>query len=431
MERMEATTHRRVTPASVCQAIHNVPYHVAGWLIRAVRAVGRCFAWTADAIAAECRRDAQALRCRVRRSAPVRAWRALRRSPTLNGFAAAFRTNSLVRLVTMISVMSLLFVGAVSYAPPRSVDAICIVVDSDGPHVLDERSAERTYDDLLLRRSVGDNTLQLILEPGRTVTVNHAGQITTHTTRAERLGAFLHRSGIVLAQDEMVELDTTGGQLSLHISHTLTYQHYVVVETDYQVRRIADPLMDKGTEQVLRKGVKGQVIETYEDTVISGEVVSTKYVGASHDTSHAEIVLYGTRVYEVERDDTILEDHPNENGQGGYLLFKSGDTMTYSKTMLCNATAYYSGGERGAAWTTAVGASVGLGTVAVDPKVIPYYTNMFIQTPSGSRVYGMGTALDCGGAIKNNIIDLWFPSYADCVRWGRRNVTVYILDKKA
>ena len=129
------------------------------------------------AIAAECRRDWQALRCRVRRSALARAWRALRRSPTLHGFAAAFRTNPLVRLVTMISVMSLLFVGAVSHAPPRSVDAICIVVDSDGPHVLDERSAERTYDDLLLRRSVGDNTLQLILEPGRTVTVNHAGQI--------------------------------------------------------------------------------------------------------------------------------------------------------------------------------------------------------------------------------------------------------------
>ena len=41
------------------------------------------------------------------------------------------------------------------------------------------------------------------------------------------------------------------------------------------------------------------------------------------------------------------------------------------------------------------------------------------------------TALDCGGAIKGNIVDLWFPTYADCARWGRRNVTVYILDKKA
>ena len=111
--------------------------------------------------------------------------------------------------------------------------------------------------------------------------------------------------------------------------------------------------------------------------------------------------------------------------------FKSGDTMTYSKVMTCSSTAYYSGGDGGAAWTTAVGASVGVGTIAVDPKVIPYYTKMFIQTTNGSRVYGMGTALDCGGAIKGNIVDLWFPTYGDCRSWGRRNVTVYILDKRA
>ena len=105
--------------------------------------------------------------------------------------------------------------------------------------------------------------------------------------------------------------------------------------------------------------------------------------------------------------------------------------MTYSKALTCSSTAYYSGGEKGAAWTTAVGAKVGIGTIAVDPKVIPYYTKMFIQTTNGSRVYGMGTALDCGGAIKGNIVDLWFPTYGDCRSWGRRNVTVYILDKKA
>ena len=72
-----------------------------------------------------------------------------------------------------------------------------------------------------------------------------------------------------------------------------------------------------------------------------------------------------------------------------------------------------------------------IGTIAVDPTVIPYYTKMFIQTSNGSRVYGMGTALDCGGAIKGNIVDLWFPTKADCYSWGRRNVTVYILDRKA
>ena len=431
MERMEATTHRHVTPVTVCQAIHNVPYHAAGWLIRAVRSVGRCFAWTWDAVVCECRRDALALRRWFFRSAPVRAWRALRRSPTLNGFADALRANPLVRLMTMIAVTALVFVGAVSYDPPRTVDAICIVVDGDGPHVLDERSEERTYDDLLLRRSLGDKSMQLLLEPGRTVTITHGDDTHTLTTEAERLSSLLRRSGIRLGEDEMVELNVAGEDPAIRISDTLTYQHYVTVETDYKILRSPDPLMDKGTEEIIRKGIPGQIVETYEDTVVSGEVVSTKYIGASHDTSHAELVRYGTRVYEVEEGDTIEKDFPNEVGEGGYLLFASGDTMTYNKVMLCSSTAYYSGGDGGAAWTTAVGAAVGVGTVAVDPKVIPYYTKMFIQTTNGRRVYGMGTALDCGGAIKGNIVDLWFPTKADCYSWGRRNVTVYILDKKA
>ena len=431
MERMEATTHRHVTPVTVCQAIHNVPYHAAGWLIRAVRSVGRCFAWTWDAVVCECRRDALALRRWFFRSAPVRAWRALRRSPTLNGFADALRANPLVRLMTMIAVTALVFVGAVSYDPPRTVDAICIVVDGDGPHVLDERSEERTYDDLLLRRSLGDKSMQLLLEPGRTVTITHGEDTCTLTTEAERLSSLLRRSGIRLGEDEMVELNVAGEDPAIRISDTLTYQHYVTVETDYKILRSPDPLMDKGTEEIIRKGIPGQIVETYEDTVVSGEVVSTKYIGASHDTSHAELVRYGTRVYEVEEGDTIEKDFPNEVGEGGYLLFASGDTMTYNKVMLCSSTAYYSGGDGGAAWTTAVGAAVGVGTVAVDPKVIPYYTKMFIQTTNGRRVYGMGTALDCGGADKGNIVDLWFPTKADCYSWGRRNVTVYILDKKA
>ncbi len=419
--------HRRITPAAVCQAIHDVPYIVARALIRAAKAAGRCFAWTWDAVATEACRSWRAF-CRGRL---VTGCRSALRSPALREVHHIMRDHPFIRFITMIAVTAVIFTVAVISEPIRTLDAICIVVDGDGPHVLDERSEERTYDDLLLRRSLGDKSMQLLLEPGRTVTVEHNGVTQTFTTQAERLSAFLDRTGIRLDAEEMVELNVTGGSPAIRISDTLTYQHYVVVETDYKILRSPDPLMDKGTEEVIRKGIPGQIIETYEDTVVGGEVTSTKYIGASHDTSHAELVRYGTRVYEVEEGDTIEKDFPNENGEGGYLLFASGDTMTYNKVMICSSTAYYSGGDGGAAWTTAVGAAVGVGTVAVDPKVIPYYTKMFIQTTNGYRVYGMGTALDCGGAVKGNIVDLWFPTKADCYSWGRRNVTVYILDKKA
>lgn len=436
MERIEtagrrvAPVHRRpkLTPASVCQAIHDAPYCLARLVRRGVRAVGYWVAWTWDAVVT----DQKQMYHDFLRSRFVQGWRAFLHAPVLVGFSAALRDNWLVRLTAMTTLTAAIFVGVSLTPAAPALDAICVLVTDSGPQVVSQDTAELDRDYLSMRRSLGgSHAMQYILQPGRTVTVHHNGHTVTAEAQGERLPVFLDRCGIRLGSDEMVELDLTGDELSLRISSSLTYQHFVTVETDYAVERTPDPLMDKGTETVIRKGVSGHIIETYEDTMVRGEVVSTRYVGASHDTSHAELVRYGTRVYEVARDDTIERVVPNADGEGGLLYFKSGDTMTYSRVMTCSSTAYYSGGDGGAAWTTAVGASVGVGTIAVDPKVIPYYTKMFIQTSNGSRVYGMGTALDCGGAIKGNIVDLWFPTYGDCRSWGRRNVTVYILDKRA
>ena len=328
---------RRITPATVCQAIHDVPYIVARALIRAVRAVGHCFAWTWDAIASDVRANWRAFCC----GRLVTGCRDALRSPALREVHHIMRDHPSIRIITMIAVTAVIFAAAVMAEPVRTMDAICIVVDGDGPHVLDERSEERTYDDLLLRRSLGDKSMQLLLEPGRTVTITHGDDTHTLTTEAERLSSLLRRSGIRLGEDEMVELNVAGEDPAIRISDTLTYQHYVTVETDYKILRSPDPLMDKGTEEIIRKGIPGQIVETYEDTVVSGEVVSTKYIGASHDTSHAELVRYGTRVYEVEEGDTIEKDFPNEVGEGGYLLFASGDTMTAEETEKLEALGGY------------------------------------------------------------------------------------------
>ena len=77
--------------------------------------------------------------------------------------------------------------------------------------------------------------------------------------------------------------------------------------------------------------------------------------------------------------------------------------------------------------TTATGTTVRVGTVAVDPTVIPYGTRMFIVSNDGNYVYGIGTAEDCGGAIKGNRLDLYYPTDAECFAFGRIGCTVYFL----
>jgi 3D (Asp-Asp-Asp) domain-containing protein len=76
------------------------------------------------------------------------------------------------------------------------------------------------------------------------------------------------------------------------------------------------------------------------------------------------------------------------------------------------ATGYSLGGR------TATGMPVGWGIVAVDPAVIPLGTRLTIPG------YGEGIAADVGSAVRGATIDLWFPTVAQAMAWGRRTVTV-------
>jgi 3D (Asp-Asp-Asp) domain-containing protein len=84
------------------------------------------------------------------------------------------------------------------------------------------------------------------------------------------------------------------------------------------------------------------------------------------------------------------------------------------RKMVVSATCYILKG------TTASGLPVGPGIVAVDPTVIPLGTRLYIPG------YGKGIAADIGGGIKGRIIDLWYSTYAQCAKWGRRTVTITI-----
>lgn len=71
---------------------------------------------------------------------------------------------------------------------------------------------------------------------------------------------------------------------------------------------------------------------------------------------------------------------------------------------------------------TATGMRATYGVVAVDPRVIPFYTRLYVPG------YGYAIAGDTGGDIKGNRIDLFYPTYSEAIQWGRRTVPVYILE---
>ena len=58
-------------------------------------------------------------------------------------------------------------------------------------------------------------------------------------------------------------------------------------------------------------------------------------------------------------------------------------------------------------------------TIAVDPSVIPYGSEVIIN----GNTY---IAEDCGGAIKGNKIDIYFATHQEALNFGRQFLTAYI-----
>ena len=101
---------------------------------------------------------------------------------------------------------------------------------------------------------------------------------------------------------------------------------------------------------------------------------------------------------------------------------KTDTSFEYSKVLVMNATSYTDDpAENGGYNTTKMGTRLRYGVVAVDPRVIPLGTKLYIEG------YGYAVAEDTGGAIKGNRIDLCYTDRAKAEAFGRRNVKVYIL----
>ena len=111
--------------------------------------------------------------------------------------------------------------------------------------------------------------------------------------------------------------------------------------------------------------------------------------------------------------------------KGSVEVDANGVPLHYTRLIQGHATAYYGG------TLTATGTRPMQGTVAVDPREIPYGTRMYITSADGSIVYGYAVAEDTGGFIywpNGATVDLYMWTYSDCVQWGWRMANIYILD---
>lgn len=139
---------------------------------------------------------------------------------------------------------------------------------------------------------------------------------------------------------------------------------------------------------------------------------------------------------EVKREiaeEKVLKEPVNgiiEEGSRTTFVSSRGQVTRFARALKMTATAYDATFESCGKHPdhpqygiTYSGLRVRPGIVAVDPKVIPLGTYLYVEG------YGEALAADIGGAIKGNRIDLYYESPSDVSKYGKRTVKVYVLDK--
>ena len=161
-----------------------------------------------------------------------------------------------------------------------------------------------------------------------------------------------------------------------------------------------DPETEAGEEKILDEGEDGKLTKIIKITYYEGEeyerdIVSTEKIGPKDKK-----ILRGTKlIWKI-------------------LATADGD-IKYWKKMRVYATHYDSRCPGCNEWT-ATGMRAGKGVIAVDPKVIPLRSKVYIPG------YGVAIAGDTGGAIKGNIIDLGFDD-ARTAGWSAKFIDIYLL----
>lgn len=182
-------------------------------------------------------------------------------------------------------------------------------------------------------------------------------------------------------------------------------------EVAYESKTIENPNLPEGMVNVKTKGQNGikelKIKETYKDDKLENKQIIEEKITNQPVT---EVIEKGTKKNTIKTE------------KGIYVI---------DKKINMKSTAYTAGpestgkrpGDKGYG-ITASGMKAQKGVVAVDTRVIPFGTELYIEG------YGYAIAGDTGSAIKGNKIDVFFDSYNDAIQYGVKNVNVYVLGTK-
>jgi 3D (Asp-Asp-Asp) domain-containing protein len=304
-------------------------------------------------------------------------------------------------------------------------------------------------------------------DPGATVTISQDGVDASFVTHAQTVGAFLAERSITAgAADDVVPARDAPVVDGMHIDYRAAVPVALIVGRERRqvlttARNVGDFVVAQGirlgpndrVEPSVREALRGAAvvrivresvwtarsrehiragtIHRYDPALPPGTVrtlagsaglreLTWRYVQRD-DVDMLQRQILATRIVRPPRAKVVL------HGIGEYAAFARLAQLGFDATLrlagnaLSMVATAYTASCYGCSGFASNGMRAGHGVVAVDPRIIPLGSRLYIPG------YGQAIAGDTGGAIQGRRIDLGFNSLVDALRFGRRAVTVYVL----
>lgn len=309
---------------------------------------------------------------------------------------------------------------AIHRAVPITVD------DGSVPYTLFTTAA--TVGDALLRESVtlylGDRVqpslgsrinpgMRVFIQRSKPVIVSADGHMVQTRTRGETVGAALMDLGIVVAGMDEVTPALHEGLVDHMQVKVVRVSEVTLVESEpipFESISVPDDNLEIDHQRLVQAGVNGEYRKRWKVRYEDGAEVSRGLVDEWQAASPVtRMMAYGR----------MLVPRTLDTPEG---------PVTYWRKIRMYATSYSparSGTPKTAPWygRTRIGMTLRKGLVAIDPKLIPFHTPLYIPG------YGKALAADTGGGVRGKWIDLGYEDH-DYESWHWW-VDVYVLEPRS
>lgn len=266
------------------------------------------------------------------------------------------------------------------------------------------------------------------------VTVAADGKKKTFSVNSGTVSDILKKAGVRVGEYDILNhemQDVLKPNMTVSVKRVTFALETQTVTVKHKTKKKKTKELYLGEMYIEQSGEDGEREDSYINVYVDGKFKKRSLLfSETKKKAVTEVILTGTkkRIVKLDSVGTVgysgLRAVSELPSKVRIELDEYGKPTKYKQKIVGSATAYYGGG------ITSTGQRAMPGRVAVDPREIPYGSKLYIVSCDGSCIYGYCEASDTGGFIYNSstVVDLYFNTYDECVRFGRRNVEIYVLE---